>query len=312
MSGMLALALALSLARSAPRDALEAMHDVDLAAELRKRVYTLQSPPGRVRGALKNAMAAGLADVQRDPGASDGWKLFLLAPRMLLHRRRGETRIQHDELDRRVALLAAGQCCSLLESATAAAADEPHPNSRGHASANNDSQRRAERAAALAHLGEFSATSAALTASPMAPATRDTLRALRDPDRRPPQRQVPLPDGLRDNLPAPLALCRKRFLQNVRGSRRGAAAGPSGRTAEALRVLVDDEASAELLFRAAEQLATAAVPPPVLAGVRLGRMVGLQKPDGGVRALFLCPGCPGGLSSRWAHHRAQCGFGRGV
>ena len=80
------------------------------------------------------------------------------------------------------------------------------------------------------------------SASPIALATRDTLRALRDPDRRPPQRQVPLPEGLRDNLPAPLALCQKRFLQNVRGSRRGAAAGPPGCTAEALRVLVDDEA----------------------------------------------------------------------
>ena len=124
-------------------------------------------------------------------------------------------------------------------------------------------------------------------ASPMAPATRDTLRALRDPDRHPPQRQVPLPEGLRDNLPAPLALCRKRFLQNVRGSRRGAAAGPSRCTAEAL---VDDEASAELLLRAAERLATAAVPPPVLAGVRLGRMMGLQKPDGGVRGLVMSIG----------------------
>ncbi|CAJ1327936.1 unnamed protein product, partial [Effrenium voratum] len=55
--------------------------------------------------------------------------------------------------------------------------------------------------------------------------------------------------------------------------RRGAAAGPSRCTAEALRVLVDDEATAELLFRAAEQLAT---PRPALAGVRLGRMVGLS------------------------------------
>ena len=70
-----------------PRDALEAMHEVDLAEELRRRVSTVQSPPGHVRGALKNAMAAGLAEVQRDPGASDGWKLFLLAPRLLLHRR---------------------------------------------------------------------------------------------------------------------------------------------------------------------------------------------------------------------------------
>ena len=72
-----------------PRDALEALHDVDLVAELRKRVCTLQSPRGRV-----------------------------LAPRMLLHRRRGETHIQHDELDKRVAFLAAGQCRCLLMAST--------------------------------------------------------------------------------------------------------------------------------------------------------------------------------------------------
>ena len=30
-----------------------------------------------------------------------------------------------------------------------------------------------------------------------------------------------------------------------------------------------------------------AVPPPIIAGVRLGRMVGLQKPDGGVRGLVM-------------------------
>ena len=38
------------------------------------------------------------------------------------------------------------------------------------------------------------------------PATQDTLRALCDPDGRPPQRQVPLPEGLRDNLPPPTRL----------------------------------------------------------------------------------------------------------
>ena len=64
------------------RDPLQAMREVDLAHELRRRVYTLQSPPGPRRGALKAALTAGLTEVQRDP--TEGWKLFLLAPRMLL------------------------------------------------------------------------------------------------------------------------------------------------------------------------------------------------------------------------------------
>ena len=73
--------------------------------------------------------------------------------------------------------------------------------------------------------------------------------------------------------------------RNVRGGRRGAAPGPSGCTAE----LTDDEDSAELLMwaAAAGQIANAALPPPVLAGIRLGRIVALQKPDGAFRGLVM-------------------------
>ncbi|CAJ1341120.1 unnamed protein product, partial [Effrenium voratum] len=53
--------------QSAACDPLVAMREVDLVAELRRRVYTLQAPPGPIRGALKNAMRAGLAEAQRDP-----------------------------------------------------------------------------------------------------------------------------------------------------------------------------------------------------------------------------------------------------
>ena len=152
---------------------------------------------------------------------------------------------------------------------SAAGSDVPGPP-RANA-ADDDAQRRAERAAAVAHLGELSAASAALTAMPMAPASLEALAALRDPERRPPTRQVPLPPDFRSSHPCdPLALNSQRFLRNVRSGRRGAAAGPSGRTAEHLRVLADDEASADLL-----------------AGMRLGRMVGLRKPDGGVRGLVM-------------------------
>ncbi|MCR9103328.1 MAG: hypothetical protein NXI25_25490, partial [bacterium] len=153
------------------------MREVDLAHELRRRVYTLQSPPGPMRGALKAALTAGLTEVQRDPSSAEGWKLFLLAPRMLLYRGRGETRVPRAELDKRVELLAAGQCRDLLDAAAevAAGSDVPGP-SRANA-ADDDAQRRAERAAALAHLGELSAASAALTAMPMAPASLETLTA---------------------------------------------------------------------------------------------------------------------------------------
>ena len=120
------------------RDPLQAMREVDLAHELRKRVYTLQSPPGPMRGALKAALTAGLTEVQRDPSSAEGWKLFLLAPRMLLYRGRRETRVPRAELDKRVELLAAGQCRDLLDAAAEAAAgsDVPGP-SRANAADDN-------------------------------------------------------------------------------------------------------------------------------------------------------------------------------
>ena len=83
-------------------DPLQAMREVNLAQELRRKVCTLQSPPGPTRGALKNALAAGLAEVQRDPRFAEGWKLFLLAPRMLLFRGRGKTRVPRAQPDKRV------------------------------------------------------------------------------------------------------------------------------------------------------------------------------------------------------------------
>ena len=98
-----------------------------------------------------------------------------------------------------------------------------------------------------------------------------------------PTRQVPLPrDLFQDPVADPVLLSQQRFLRNARGWRRGAAPGPSGCTAEHLRVFKDDEDSADLLMWAAGQIANAALPPPVLAGIRLGRIVALQKPDGGV------------------------------
>ena len=257
----------------------------DLADEFQRRVYTLQAPPPFLRGALRAALHAGLARIRDDPDSPAGWGLFLLAPRMLLFRRRGETRVARDALEERAALLARGAYADLLDQAAAAAALAPvaSPAPRGDCL-----ERRAARAAALAHMGELSAAAAALTAPALAPATAATLAELRDPARRPPSPQVP--------LPAPPALGREtagfgvdhaRLLANLRRGRRGAAPGLSGCTPEHLRVLLDDAESLDLLCFAADRLARAEVPPEALAALRLGRLVALQKPAGGVRGLVM-------------------------
>ena len=118
-------------------------------------------------------------------------------------------------------------------------------------------QARAERAAALAHLGELSAASQALTAEPLAEGSDATLRELRDSARRPGageaaaaaamsaelganaaeieaaahdaarQQQMPISDGVQQYVPGRrLSLSWERFLANLRGARRGSAAGP--------------------------------------------------------------------------------------
>ena len=77
------------------------------------------------------------------------------------------------------------------------------------------------------------------------------------------------------------------FLASLRTARRGSAAGPSGITDEHLRTLLNDEAVCTLLHHAAERLARADVPVPVVAAIRAGRIVALRKPNGRVRALVV-------------------------
>ena len=150
-----------------------------------------------------------------------------------------------------------------------------------------DVRRRADRAAALTHMGELSAAAQALTASPLAPATSATLAALRDPERRPPTVQVPLDPPLDPRSSSVVEICTRRLLANLRRTRRGAAAGPSGCTNEHLRVLLDEESCTQLLGRVAARLAVAEVPGEIAGALRLGRMVALTKPAGGVRALVM-------------------------
>ena len=108
--------------------------------------------------------------------------LFLLGPRMLLYRSRGQTTLPPAELARRVTLLGQQRWGDLLAEAAQAAAAVPSQPRHGSPARpeQQDDDRRAERAAALAHLGELSAASSALEAAPLAPATLETLATLHD------------------------------------------------------------------------------------------------------------------------------------
>ena len=58
-------------------------------------------------------------------------------------------------------------------------------------------------------------------------------------------------------------------------------------TNEHLRLLIDEERDLAVLHRAAVSFANAELPEPVLAAVRVGRLVALRKPNGRVRALVV-------------------------
>ena len=58
-------------------------------------------------------------------------------------------------------------------------------------------------------------------------------------------------------------------------------------TNEHLRLLIDEERDLAVLHRAAVSFANAELPEPVLAAVRVGRLVALRKPNGRIRALVV-------------------------
>ena len=163
-------------------------------------MLTLQAVPRRIAPSVTHGYRQAL-ELLAAPSTLDdrvrAWKLFFLLPRMLLHRAPGTTHIPAEELDRRAAQFHAGQWQALLEDAhptTAHSAPRPPPR-------RPNTQTRADRAAALAHLGELSAAARALTAEPLAPGTPATLAQLRDPARRPPEPAFSCPHSSRRRPP---------------------------------------------------------------------------------------------------------------
>ena len=113
-----------------------------------------------------------------------------------------------------------------------------------------------------------------------------------DPARRPGRARDPVPRALLEHVPdRPLTLDEQKFAQVLRSSRRGAAAGPSGMTADHLRIILDRLKDTHLLFTMGEQMARANLPDSIVCAVRLGRMTALQKPSGGIRGIVAVTFC---------------------
>ena len=131
-------------------------------------------------------------------------KLFLLLPRMLLHRApRGGT-IPKAKLLGRFDLFNAGAWLDLLEASRKVNQQAAVLRRRRNRRSDDELAKRVSRVEALVHIGEVSSVRQALEGSSLAPGVEATLNVLRDPTKRPRHPRTPLPREL--SSPEPQAL----------------------------------------------------------------------------------------------------------
>ena len=272
------------------RFAFTQLDEVDVPAMFARRGVVMQNVPRFLRGAFRNAVRVALDEIKAGSSVNDarrqerGWKLFMLIPRMLLHRRpRGGT-IPREKLVQRFEQFSAGQWLELIRICVVNEEESVKvARCRSRRQGQDAAVRRAERADQLVHLGELSSARRVLESAELAPGTPETLRQLRA---RPSQPRDPLPDDILGHVPdVEFQLDADRFKRNVRSAKRGAAGGPSGMTMEHLRTLLDSPRDTQSLYVVCELLARGAVPNSIRDIVRIGRLTALQKPSGGVRGI---------------------------
>ena len=209
----------------------------------------MKSPPKFLRGAYRSALRVALTEADLGYAAGDdarvsrAWKLFLLLPRMLLHKPVRGGLVPKKKLKER---FTQGRWEDLI-----------------FASQQGDSvEKRADRALDLIQMGELSAARHALEGDPIAPGNRQTLSALQDPERRPPVPREALPASIVNHFPqTEIDLDQDRFLANLRSARRGSAGGPSGMTAEHIKVVLESERDCSSLWHMCQEFARGHMPP---------------------------------------------------
>ena len=151
----------------------------------------------------------------------------------------------------------------------------------------DDVHKRADRALKLVQMGELSAGRLVLDGAQVADGNQATLKALTDKRRRPPVPRAPLSQFVLESQPEVFSLDEGLFVQSLRSSRRGAAAGPSGMTAVHQQPVLDTARYTSLFFQLATVLARAQAPAAAVEGVRMGRITALKKPNGGIREIVV-------------------------
>ena len=216
------------------------------------------------------------------------WKLFLMIPRMLLVKPRKGSLMPKSKLRERFAQFAQGRWIALISASREVSDAVAVAKSRRSRNFADTVERRAERARVLATMGELSSARLALEGEAVAPGDQATLGSSRDRRRRPPEPREPIPQEILDHRPrAPFSLDFDGFLHNLRKSKKGAAAGPSGMTSDHLFPLLRNPHDSVLLCELTQEFARAEIPQAIVASLRMGRMTALKKRSGGIRGIVV-------------------------
>ena len=229
------------------------LDDVNLETEFRHRATVMRCPPKFLSGAYVSAMRVAMQEIRVGRAENNelrrirGWKLFFMLPRMLLQKPGKGGLVPKSKLRERFAQFADGRWMDLIVSSREAAVAASNAKARRTRICPDSLERRAERARAMAALGELSSARLALEGEAIARGDEATLAALRDRRRRPPEPREPIPEEVLHHQPATqVAFDNDWILHNVRSSKKGAAAGPSRMTCDHLMPLLRGSGDSEL------------------------------------------------------------------
>ena len=211
-----------------------------------------------------------------------GWKLLLL-PRLLLWRPVRGGLVSKKDLELRFRSFQTGQWRELLNNSQ----DPPEISAEATSPVRRNCREKSNPGPVSCQSGRAVSGMTSPRGASVAPGTHATLRALTDPERRPPMPRLGLSQEIERSEPEhPFKLDGEMLLTCLRKSRRGAAAGPSGMTADHLFPILNERDSS-LFVQAATSLARGNIPEVIMEAIRLGQMTALRKPDGGVRGIVV-------------------------
>ena len=210
----------------------------------------MRSVPVLLREAFRAAIRVSMQEIlngveaHSEVRAERDWKLFMLLPWMLLFRPARAAWFPAKKLEGRVRQFQEGDWITILsDSATQAKVASVRARRRDR----SNEATLAARAMSLVQVGELSAARQALEGAALVPGNLATMRALKDPAKRPPfPREELSVEVARVELEEPFQLDVEEFLLCLRKARRGAAPGPSGMTSDHLFTVLENEGDSDL------------------------------------------------------------------